>query len=203
MPTPATGATTTRPRWEGRLLLAPGVVLYVGPGSAADLHAHNAVQFVWSAQGEVSLHLADRNVRGGAFLIPAGIEHAFDASAQSIALLLLERHGVRGASLDRRASALLGVDLAPAVVGLPFPTVDLAPDGAVAWCDALLGALGARVTSTPPISHASRRAIDHVEQHLDGTPRLSDAARSSGLSTTRLTHVFSREVGIPFRRYVL
>ncbi len=203
MSTSTARVSTTRPEWDGRLLLAPGVVLYLGVGSSADRHAHNAVQFVWSMHGEVALRLADRTVRAGAVLVPAGLEHGFDASAQSIALLLVERHGARGASLDRRARALLGVDLSPTIVDLPVPTLDIAPDGALAWCDAVLGALGAGVTTTPPLSRASRRAIEHVEQHLDGTPRLADAARSTGLSTTRLTHVFSREVGIPFRRYVL
>ena len=49
----------------------------------------------------------------------------------------------------------------------------------------------------------SRRAIAYVESAIDGMPELGEAARRIGISPTRLTHVFSREVGIPFRRFVL
>lgn len=189
--------------WSGKLLLGPGVVLYVGPGSSAGEHAHNAVQFVWAKEGDVIAHLTGREVHAQAFLVPAGLEHSFDASGRAIALLLLERHGRRGASADARAIALLGRNLAPLLADLPFPPPDIEPDAALAWCDALLDRLGARAHGASPLSQASRRAIEHVESNLGGVPRLADAARSIGISTTRLTHLFSREVGIPFRRYVL
>jgi AraC-like DNA-binding protein len=62
---------------------------------------------------------------------------------------------------------------------------------------ALAGAAGA------PLSAISGRAIAYVESEIGGKPVLADAARRAGVSPTRLTHVFSREVGIPFRRFVL
>ena len=48
-----------------------------------------------------------------------------------------------------------------------------------------------------------RAALEHVHATLDGRPRLEEAAACAGISASRLTHLFSEEVGLPFRRYVL
>ena len=48
-----------------------------------------------------------------------------------------------------------------------------------------------------------QHALDFVDAHLDGMPRLADAAAAAHVSPSRLTHAFSQETGIPFRRYVL
>lgn len=157
---------------------------------------------MWSSAGEVSLNLTEQSVRARAFLVPASVEHSFDASGQPIALLLIERHGARGASLDRIAREYVGKELVKRLDAVPFPSVHLGTDGVMAWCDATLAALG--VTSpVSPLSSVGRRVVEYVESHLDGVPKLADAARLVGLSATRLTHLFSTEVGVPFRNYVL
>jgi AraC-like DNA-binding protein len=197
--------------WSGRLFLAPGIILYLGRGAAADRHAHHAIQFVW-APGGLSLQLGGETFDGRAALVPASVEHAFDARGGALALLLVERHGARGAALDARARRLAGADLAPSLGSLSFPSLDApsgvrpadaSPAAALAWCDAALDALGVPATAPVALSRASRLAIDYVEGALGGTPRLAEAATRSSMSTTRLTHVFSAEVGIPFRRFVL
>jgi AraC-like DNA-binding protein len=82
-----------------------------------------------------------------------------------------------------------------------FPTAD-DPASAAAWGDRVLDALAG--SSPPPaLSSVSRRAIDLLQAQVDGTPRVGEIAARLGLSATRLTHVFSKEVGIPFRRFVL
>lgn len=174
----------------------------MGAGAAADYHAHHAVQLVWSNAGAVTLRLAQQTLRANAFLVPASVEHSFDAAGQQIALLLLERHGARGAALDRVAREHVGKELSSRLVDIPFPSAELGTDRAVAWCDAVLTALGIASLANEP-SSVSRRVLEYVESHLDGIPRLAEAARLVGLSTTRVTHVFSSEVGVPFRRYVL
>lgn len=188
-------------RWGGRLFLAPGVVLYLGTGAAADRHAHHAVQLVWAADAPVTVRLPDATIEVAAALVPAGVAHAVAAHGR-LALLLIERHGPRGVALDDRARAALGEDLGPRLAGVRFPGVELAAAAALAWCDDVLVALGVEPRGGA-LSGPCRRALASVEAGLQGTPRLADAARAAGLSPTRLTHVFAREVGIPFRRFVL
>lgn len=67
----------------------------------------------------------------------------------------------------------------------------------------MVAALARSSTDATLVSSVSRRAIEHIERSIDSVPRLPDAAAEIGISPTRLTHVFTREVGLPFRRFVL
>jgi len=196
-------STAARPSWGGRLLLTPGLVLYLGVGGTADRHAHHAVQFVWVSGGTADVMLADRRVQVGATLVPARVDHAFEAHGRPLALLLVDGHGARGSELDRRARELAGEDLSARLSHLPFPSVELSLDEAEAWCRNVLLALGVESTGTQAPSRPTRRAIAYIEQALDGVPRIGDAAAYASTSASRLSHRFSEEIGLPFRRFVL
>lgn len=187
--------------WHGQLFVGSGTILFVGPGGTADEHAHNAVQLVWGRSDSVTVTLGSK-LRRRAVLIPAVEPHSFDASGQQVVILLLESHGARGAALDRRARATIGAEIVNDLCGLEFPTKRMTPAEAVRWCDGAFRFLGIERSSTP-LSSVSRRAVAHIERAIEGTPQLADAAREVGVSPTRLTHVFSKEVDIPFRRFVL
>ena len=189
------------PAWGGRLILDAGTILFVGPGGAAERHAHHAVQLVWALDGEFAVTF-DAPVRRRATVIPADVEHAFDSTGRRVAILFVEPHGARGAALDRRARTELGAELVDALAEVPFPRLDLSIEDAAGWCRDVFGTLGAE-EQTSPLSAVSRRAVAYVESAIDGKPQLVEAARRAGVSPTRLTHVFTREVGIPFRRFVL
>ena len=176
-------------------------MLYVGTGGAADRHAHHSVQLVWAREGRVALALDGGDVRVRAGLIAGSAPHGFDATGRWIALWQVEPHGARGAALDRRAAQSPGADLAAALAGVPAPAEGMTAAAAARWCDQVATALGAE--PAPPLSSVTRRAVAYIEGSLDGTPRLDEAAGRLGISGTRLTHLFTREVGIPFRRFVL
>lgn len=175
-------------------------MVFAGPGGAAARHAHHAVQLVWSLDGELTVTF-DAPVRRRATLIPAGVPHAFDATGQRVILVLVEAHGARGRALDRRARATLGAELGAELAALPAPRPERRAD-TLRWADTVLAAV-AGDAAVAPLSAISRRAIAYVESEIGGKPVLADAARRARVSPTRLTHVFSREVGIPFRRFVL
>lgn len=135
----------------------------------------------------------------GCALIPAGAPHALKAEGTPLVLMLVERHSTTGTVLEALARRAADADLSARLTGLEVPAT---PSPLSAWFDAVVAALGApavgRVLSSP-----TRRAVAYVEANLGGRPRLSTAADAAGLSPTRLTHVFSQEIGLPFRRFVL
>lgn len=188
--------------WKGRIYLDAGLILYIGPGSAAEPHSHNAVQFVWSDNGPFSVVANRRRLRRAAVLVPANSSHALDASNRHIALLLVESHGARGAALNAVALSAGLSELTKRLAAHSMPTQNMPPDMLSSWADDIMHALGVE-TMRSPISSITRRAIDYIERNLEGVPRVADIARTLSLSPTRVTHVFSREVGIPFRRFVL
>lgn len=188
----------SRAAWRGRVYLDAGLILYVGPGAEADEHEHNAVQLVWSLDSPFELTTGGRREKRSLALIPANTEHTLNAAGQIIALLLVESHGARGVALD----ALAKRQREPMIDAQLFPSQELAAVDVAGWADRVLEALGVSAGRSQ-ISSVTRRAIARIERGLDGVPRVADVARSLSLSTSRLTHLFSSEVGIPFRRFVL
>jgi AraC-like DNA-binding protein len=190
--------------WAGQLFLDLGMALYVGPAAAAERHVHHLIQLVWARDGMFRMMRGATNTEVRAALVPSREPHALDARCGVIALLLVEPHGVRGAALARCAVERDGEDLAECLRSAAFPTVPMLSDASRMrrWCDEVTAALGAP-DSIEPTSAPTRRALAYVAEALDGAPRLADAAARARTSPTRLTHRFTAEVGLPFRRYVL
>lgn len=206
-----TGELVTSP---GTLILRPGRVVYLGASFTAETHAHHAVQLVvaegapfrWSANGTTH--------RTKMALIPAGVSHAVDASDTRVAVVLFERHGPDGARLDALAIHGLVEGLDPSVhddvLGTGFPK-DGASGGEILglvdrWTSRLLGVRESTAVRSrgPSMSRESRVALRSMQHAvtLGRTPRLTDVAAELGLSPTRLTHRFTRELGIPFRALI-
>jgi len=194
--------------WAGKLFLAPGLVLYIGGGGPADRHAHHAVQVVWARDGELEVEVDGRpRTRVRATIIPANTTHVFDASALPLMLMLVDAYGQRGTELNRLALDAVGEDIANRFdeTRASFPDTDLSPSEAAAWSQTALAALGVATSETRAPSRQTRRAITYIEQALDAAsvPRITEAAELASVSATRLTHRFTLEIGLPFRRFVL
>jgi AraC-like DNA-binding protein len=205
-------------RWAGWLLWQPGLLSYLGPGGSSARHSHHAIQLAVSFDGPFELRLDDRRMLARAALIPSREPHAFETSDRRIFYALVEPLGNRGTGLARRARELLGRDLADLI---PLAT-EPAPErySLVSYADRLVCSLTAdrlvcsltadrlvcSLTApclTPPLSPHVISALAYLDSGLHGRPRLDEAARAACISPSRLTHLFSQQVGIPFRRFVL
>lgn len=188
------------PPWSGHFLWQPGLLSYVGPGGSSDRHAHHALQLAISFDEPLDLILDDRQVRARAVLVGSGVPHAFRTGGRRIFYGLIEPHSTIGCSLTHRAAQVAGCDLA-----------DILPlgDAPAAEADALIDYTHRMIdllAPTPPASPLSEpvvSALAYLDETLDDPPRLTQAARAAHISPSRLTHLFSEQVGIPFRRFVL
>lgn len=196
------GLRNDHAHFSGRLVMGRCRVVYVGPGAVSDRHAHHAVQLVVSADGPFEVVIGDERYITDVALVPAGVPHAFDATRRTVALVLVDRHDVRGARLDALARTPGGTDMARALVGATLPegspaTVLAAVD---AWIDALVGVAPRSVGPT----FAVRAALAYLEESVAAGehPTIAEAAARAKLSPVRLTHRFKDEVGAPFRALV-
>ncbi len=197
--------------WSGTLTLFPGAVLFQGLGGDAAWHAHHAVQLM-SAERE-PLILATRPPAGEpgggvphrretrAALILSGIPHEVRCAPQPLLLLLVEPFGPRGRALRDAASAT-PAHLHAAEHALAGASSAGAEPAELA--EAMLAAVVPGLVQAPTPSSEVRAALRHIERAAPhGEVRLARAAADASLSPSRLTHRFSAETGIPFRRYVL
>jgi AraC-like DNA-binding protein len=187
-------------RWAGWLLWQPGLLSYLGPGGSSARHCHHAIQLAVSFDGPFELTLDDRRLLARAVLIPSGEPHAFQTSDRRIFYALVEPLGSRGTGLAQRARELLGRDLADLIPIATEPAPE--PHSLVGYADRLIGSLTAPCL-TPPLSPHVISALAYLDRALQDRPRLDEAAHAACISPSRLTHLFSAQVGIPFRRFVL
>ena len=193
--------------WGGRLLLADGFVAYLGAGSRAEHHAHYAVQLVWGLGHKVEMTSDLGTHMVGATMIAANTPHALSAPPDRLLVLLIEPSGPRGRLLDAVAREHHGVDIERHLTAIGMPTEAIDADTMRSWCDRLIDTVIASSDRDLPEQGKQRREVadtlDYIDDVLPLVPRLTEAASKAGISPSRLTHLFTTQVGMPFRRFVL
>lgn len=183
-----------------------GLTLFAGPLDYNASHQHGAPVYLAGLHGPFGLR-----VRGGAWLtcrtavVPAGVPHELDVGGDPIAVLYAEPDiGGLNALLPlargtREADGVLIGD-----AGEIWPLRALYEDAsATQWAGEALQDL---------LAFSGRRATQSVDQRvsraLAGMLRcdgdlapVAQVAGAVGLSASRFQHLFTREVGVPFRRY--
>ncbi|MGW5052624.1 helix-turn-helix domain-containing protein [Actinokineospora sp. NPDC004072] len=175
--------------WHGTAALRPGRFTYTGQVGAARPHRHAAVQIVVS-RGE-PLAVRDGSgvaVQVRAAIIPSGVEHELLGAAEGV-LAWVDADDHLGRALTRR------------VRDTGLPTTSAAAWAQAAGDAASVGAL-LQATAPDPPNPALRAAIDLLPSLLDGPVRLHHLAAAVGISASRLGHLFTEELGLPFRAYV-
>ncbi|MFC4373399.1 helix-turn-helix transcriptional regulator [Nocardia halotolerans] len=177
--------------WAGTMLLRPGLMMMTGEVGATALHAHHTVQVLTS---ESTFRIGDA--------------HGATSSCRAVVIPPNTSHRVvQGAG----ASTLIHVapEAAVATVLCPEPadTVDVwVRHGARFAADPIRTAAVAAGAVEPVRTTwhpALRRARAELPELLaEGPVRLGEVARRVQLSESRLAHLFSAEVGLPFRAYV-
>jgi len=194
--------------WEGGSLWVFDVPGALDAPSRNDLHTHHAFQLTFSLGGEFSLHLEDRVVPGPSAVVAPDTPHAFEARGL-VSLLFIEPESRAGRSLTllmggqpaAPISAAQARD-APALIKRAF---EHATDSRSALRDVgmqITSRIAGHVSSVEP-DRRVRQIIKWASENLDGALGMNEAADAVGLSSSRASHLFVEETGLPFRTYVL
>jgi AraC-like DNA-binding protein len=198
---PAKAIKRRGPLWR----LDAARTLFVGPLDYNAPHQHGAPVFLSSLGGPFGFRVGDGPWRScEAAMAPAGAVHELHLGGEPVLVLYVEPSAARADIFGPLMRDVEEVD--GALVGrsnLRALARALHEDGeSLLWAgEALDDVLGfaapkARRTIDPRVA----TAIAAIEAD-DDPPSLADLARRSGLSSSRLQHLFSAEVGVPFRRY--
>ncbi|WP_082856998.1 helix-turn-helix domain-containing protein [Nocardia nova] len=183
-------------RWSGAALLLPGVLAYAGAIGPTERHAHHAVQLMVAAR-DLRVVGDDGRVHTGTRLgIPSDTGHAIMTGARTAVALFVDPESALGSAVEHR----LGADWAGAelLAGLDPAVRDLR-----AAVSALTRSVGAGA-APPPRHPGVSAALELLPELIAAGPvRTGTVAGRLGMSTSRLTHVFTEQVGLPLRRYVL
>ncbi len=188
--------------WRGRLAVGPWWVLYAGSVGTTKAHAHHAYQIVLH-EGLSLVERPDADQDDGPLVVVAPDErHAFGRSCDGVVTIYIEPESSAGAAL-RDPPATGPVPSVTELVGALLPDSWSSADQLVQRILAAVGISDSlsnlRRSRHPAVREALLRLPDLIDH---GSVDISALAADIGVSTSRLTHVFTDEVGIPLRSYV-
>ncbi|MBL1256799.1 helix-turn-helix transcriptional regulator [Methylocystis sp. Sn-Cys] len=193
----------------------PAPILHVGRGCA---FWAGATAYLGDHQGGAPVLLAGLygkfrlRLQGGPWLtcraaiIPPGVSHELDFAGEPFAALYLEPNlGASGVlspllrNFSETNRALIG-DSAE----IPLFRSFYEDSSSVQWLEDALSdiTMFARETSNAElIDPRLSAAVDLLHAHYADLTPVDDLARRVGLSASRFQHLFTRQIGVPFRRY--
>ncbi len=193
---------TRKPPWPGRLRLGHGWALYVGLAGDTEYHAHHAIQISVGRSHPVDLRTSDGHLyRGTAVLVPPDVPHCLLGGGEPMTLLFLEPESALGRSLlatEPTASARILEETQAEALRTSLPGVGSEED----FQSALQGLTAADKLRSTSLDPRVRKVIRWLKE-TGGIGTLDAAARAHGLSSSRLGHLFSAQVGLPFRPFAL
>jgi AraC-like DNA-binding protein len=205
----AASCTSTAPDLRGSLCVWPEGILFGCEHLRSEPHRHFTASLFFALSGSLRVRVWPQptwcETRGA--LIAPNVMQEMDARGCNLVILQIDPESDAYARVAPRL--LFGP-----VHALATPVVDELSTRARAmlrdprWSparlwDVALGLVGgaprARCHFDPRIEHV----LDRLKREVLSPPAAADLARHAGLSEGRLLHLFSEEVGVPLRRYIL
>jgi len=186
--------------------LGDGVALFAGPLHRNDPHRHSVPVFLAGLYGPIRLRVGGAAWRTcHTAVIPAGVAYEFDMRGDPLGVLYLEPNvaGVDAlAPLVANAREADGALLGSAGEVRPIRELYEAP-ASRPWAGQALNDLIAfsRPRAARRIDPRVARAVEVLQQRCHDLTPVGELARGVGLSGSRFQHLFTQEVGVPFRRY--
>jgi AraC-like DNA-binding protein len=199
---PAPPRTAAGPLWH----LDAQRTCFIGPLTYNAPHQHGAPVFLAGLYGTFGLRLS-----GGAWrrartaMIPAGVAHELDVGGEPIGVLYIEPTLAGAGSLaaltaasEETDGALLGAGADPGVMRALWEDATSVDWAGEALDDLLdFGSRHSRRALDPRIA----RVLASLEPGADDWPGVAQACARVGLSAHHFQHLFTREIGVPYRRY--
>lgn len=199
------------PGWEARWYMWDGGFLAMGESKGVvPPHAHHAIQLAIPLEGAVALRLegADWHEYPAVMVVPDRT-HSFDGLGNLVAMLFVDPETTEGRWLlrsfgDAPVAPIPADRLAPVVESLrslwDAPTD---PTTTARIIDGIVRALCAGPRPVRTLDPRIARALAHVREAEVATLSLDDVAATVFLSGSRFAHLFTEQLGLPFRRYLL
>ena len=196
---------------QGRLYFWGERALYLGPGLAATVHTHHAIQVCIPLTGMVRLRTGPgaRWREYEAAVIAANCPHESDVPVAVIASLWLEPDTAGAQPLVLPSAQLAILPVEPSKLGTVVAPLLACwrecgdSQQAAALVEDVVQTLAPNPRARPARSPHVARALEILASAPDRKVRLVDVAAGVSLSPSRIAHLLSAELRMPARRYLL
>lgn len=199
--------------WEGHVSIGLGWVYYNGPVGDIDFHRHYAVQFCFPSRGDLSIETRNQlQTVDRIFVVGSNVDHRLSSTTGDAKLLYVEpclvEENLRRFSINDVAVLDLPrqkLDALNAVLDIASPALDNDLGREIVhliWPDNIKGE---RIDSDlfPEIDPRISSCLIKIAQSESLNLSLDQLAEGSQLSPSRFRRLFSNQVGMPLKSYLL
>lgn len=177
------------PRWLGGVVFTPGLMAFTGEIGDTAAHSHAAIQVLLVTAGELTLTDAHGHTAIAELaIIPPGVRHEVRATPGATGFFAY----LDSDSMTGRAAVARLDGLPPGEVSSWLAAAAPRPISALPLADSI--SPRARRSAHPVVAEALRVAAAHP----GGPPSLGELAAAVAMSPSRVSHLFSVEVGLPY-----
>lgn len=201
---------------KGALHLWPSGGLFVGTGMVNEPHRHFTASIIVGLDGQVPVRTAVTEgwtpVDG--VLVAPNVEQQLDARGLRVATFQVDpeshdygriAHHFGASSLaarDRDGVRVMDAQTVAAIRGALSALTEDARSALRAW-QLTIEALAGNAEPARDLDDRVRKVLELIKRDFLSPPPANVLARAVGLSAGRLIHLFTREMGLPMRRYIL
>ena len=198
----AGGADVLGPLWH----VEGGHTLFAGPLAYNASHAHGAPVYLAGLYGSFRIRMRGEPwITCRTAFVPAGVAHELDLGGDPLGVVYREPDSDGSAALaplvlDARETGGALVGQRGEIRALRALYEDRQ---ATRWAGAALADLSAFSgrRAVRPLDDRIARVVSRLRERQDSTMSAQRLAASVGLSASRMQHLFTEQVGVPFRRY--
>jgi len=194
--------------WAGDLTVGFGWVYYTGPVGDTEFHQHYAVQICFPFRGPFYIETdVEKQTTKNILVLGSNVNHRLSSPSPMAQLLYIEPTLVQKntARLDMNGMAVIDLPAAQMEkikATLESDTARAEPAFGRKISD-LIWPEGAKSTAFTPLDPRISQTLDEIEAAEDLNLRLEQVIGNSGLSASRFRHLFSTQVGMPLKSYLL
>jgi AraC-like DNA-binding protein len=200
----------SRPIGPARFFFWPELAVFLGAVDDASPHAHHALQVAVGMNGEFVLETPGKNYECRSAVITPNQVHRFLGRGRQQVIILLDTESAVAQIL--REAMCKGSPVAEFDIKILHPFIEELGASAEKFMDGasmrnlshrMLSALAGQSSVPLTLDPRIQSALDFMKSQEDLRASLRLVAEAVALSEGRLTHLFSEQVGIPMRRYLL
>ncbi len=194
--------------WVGALTVGIGWVYYKGPVGHTDFHQHYAVQICFPHRGSLRVETREKSQTVETVLvIGSNVSHRLSSASPTAELLYIEPKLAAQNAARLNMNDVMVLDLPAAQMKAIRGALDIDPKRLGADFGRRIASLiwpdGPSNKAFSPIDPRITETLEQIDACEDLNLRLGQLVAGSGLSASRFRHLFSAQVGMSLKSYLL
>jgi AraC-like DNA-binding protein len=184
--------------------------LFLGKSTDTGIHRHHLVQILVSLNNPFKFRYNNRWIEARTLILDADREHQLDAGDNWVAIILLDAESESARRIREthlRDNDFKEIDSARLAPYMPDMEKLIAHPSEITEAEILLNRIvDSLACDTGPVARTDvkiKQVLDRIKKLHEKKAPIKELAESIGISESRLMHLFSHEVGIPLRQYLL